>query len=56
SGLVQNPPSSTPHAPPTKNDWDIMFSLMFEQDAPAANTSSTIQEIQSSVLSEGVEE
>ncbi|GJY12964.1 retrovirus-related pol polyprotein from transposon TNT 1-94 [Tanacetum coccineum] len=90
SGLVQNPPSSTPHVPPTKNDWDILFQLMFdeyfnppptvvspvptavaprpadptgttlstsiEQDAPAANTSSTIQEIQSPVLSEGVEE
>nr|GEX66680.1 Gag-Pol polyprotein [Tanacetum cinerariifolium] len=29
SGLVQNPPSSSPHVPSTKNDWDILFQLMF---------------------------
>ncbi|GJR63053.1 retrovirus-related pol polyprotein from transposon TNT 1-94 [Tanacetum coccineum] len=53
SGLVTNPPSSTPYVPPTKNDWDILFQPMFdeffnpppslpvstslEEDAPSAN-------------------
>ncbi|GJY00627.1 hypothetical protein Tco_0357645 [Tanacetum coccineum] len=31
SGLVSNPPSSTPYVPPTKNDWDILFQLMFDE-------------------------
>ncbi|GJS74782.1 hypothetical protein Tco_0707623 [Tanacetum coccineum] len=31
SGLVENPPSSTPYVPPTKNDWDILFQLMFDK-------------------------
>nr|GEW98238.1 retrovirus-related Pol polyprotein from transposon TNT 1-94 [Tanacetum cinerariifolium]GEX18813.1 retrovirus-related Pol polyprotein from transposon TNT 1-94 [Tanacetum cinerariifolium] len=31
SGLVSNPPSSTPQAPPTKNDWDLLFQLMFNE-------------------------
>nr|GEU93992.1 copia protein [Tanacetum cinerariifolium] len=31
SGLVQNPPSSTPYVPPTKNDWDILFQPMFDE-------------------------
>ncbi|GKG49627.1 hypothetical protein Tco_0518401, partial [Tanacetum coccineum] len=85
SGHVQNPPSTLPYAPPTKNDWDLLFQLMFdeyfnpppsvvslvlapadptgtplstsvEQDAPTASTSSIIQETQSLVLFEGVEE
>ncbi|GKD29741.1 retrovirus-related pol polyprotein from transposon TNT 1-94 [Tanacetum coccineum] len=31
SGLVQNPPSSTPYVLPTKNDWDILFQPMFDE-------------------------
>ncbi|GJU22949.1 hypothetical protein Tco_1156291 [Tanacetum coccineum] len=31
SGLVPNPPSSTPCVPPTKNDWDILFQPMFDE-------------------------
>ncbi|GJW82002.1 hypothetical protein Tco_0145977 [Tanacetum coccineum] len=30
-GLVQNPPSTTPYVPPTKNDWDLLFQLMFDE-------------------------
>ncbi|GKE55284.1 retrovirus-related pol polyprotein from transposon TNT 1-94, partial [Tanacetum coccineum] len=28
-GVVQNPPSTTPYIPPTKNDWDLLFQPMF---------------------------
>ncbi|GKA56490.1 retrovirus-related pol polyprotein from transposon TNT 1-94 [Tanacetum coccineum] len=31
SGLVQNPPSTTPYVPPTKNDWDVLFQPMFDE-------------------------
>nr|GEZ32738.1 retrotransposon protein, putative, unclassified [Tanacetum cinerariifolium]GEZ59403.1 retrotransposon protein, putative, unclassified [Tanacetum cinerariifolium] len=31
SGLVPNPPSSTPYVPPIKNDWDILFQPMFDE-------------------------
>ncbi|GJR39267.1 retrovirus-related pol polyprotein from transposon TNT 1-94 [Tanacetum coccineum] len=31
SGLVLNPPSPTPHVPPTKSDWDILFQPMFDE-------------------------
>ncbi|GJY93301.1 retrovirus-related pol polyprotein from transposon TNT 1-94 [Tanacetum coccineum] len=31
SGLVQNPPSVIPYVPPTKNDWDLLFQLMFDE-------------------------
>nr|GEV41963.1 hypothetical protein [Tanacetum cinerariifolium] len=31
SGLVPNPPSSTPYVLPTKNDWDILFQPMFDE-------------------------
>ncbi|GJS43292.1 hypothetical protein Tco_0568335 [Tanacetum coccineum] len=31
SGLVQNIPSSTPSVSPTKNDWEILFQLMFDE-------------------------
>ncbi|GJU93692.1 retrovirus-related pol polyprotein from transposon TNT 1-94 [Tanacetum coccineum] len=30
-GLVQNIPSSTPYVPPMKNDWEILFQLMFDE-------------------------
>ncbi|GJX82446.1 retrovirus-related pol polyprotein from transposon TNT 1-94 [Tanacetum coccineum] len=90
SGLMQNPPTTTPYVPPTKNDWDLLFQPMFDgyfntppsvvslvpetaaprhvdpigstsltsivQAAPSASTSSTMQETQSLVITEGVEE
>ncbi|GJT72877.1 putative reverse transcriptase domain-containing protein [Tanacetum coccineum] len=31
SRFVQNPPSSTPYVPPTKNDWDILFQPIFDE-------------------------
>nr|GEX68523.1 retrovirus-related Pol polyprotein from transposon TNT 1-94 [Tanacetum cinerariifolium] len=31
SGFVQNPPSTTPYVPPTKNDWDLLFQPMFDE-------------------------
>nr|GEW31171.1 hypothetical protein [Tanacetum cinerariifolium] len=31
SGLVQIPSSSTPYVPPTRNDWDFLFQLMFDE-------------------------
>ncbi|GJU39077.1 hypothetical protein Tco_1192034 [Tanacetum coccineum] len=31
SGLVPNPPSSTPFVPPSRSDWDLLFQLMFDE-------------------------
>ncbi|GKF57262.1 hypothetical protein Tco_0170799, partial [Tanacetum coccineum] len=31
SGLVPNLSSSTPYAPPTKKDWNILFQTMFDE-------------------------
>ncbi|GJW61795.1 retrovirus-related pol polyprotein from transposon TNT 1-94 [Tanacetum coccineum] len=31
SRLVPNPNPQTPYVPPTKNDWDLMFQLMFDE-------------------------
>ncbi|GJS89256.1 retrovirus-related pol polyprotein from transposon TNT 1-94 [Tanacetum coccineum] len=31
SGLVPNPPYSTPYVPPINNDWDILFQPMFDE-------------------------
>nr|GEX80235.1 hypothetical protein [Tanacetum cinerariifolium] len=31
SGLVSNPPSSTPFVPPSRTDWDFLFQLMFDE-------------------------
>nr|GEY08211.1 retrovirus-related Pol polyprotein from transposon TNT 1-94 [Tanacetum cinerariifolium] len=31
SGLVQNIPSLTSYVPPTKNNWEILFHLMFDE-------------------------
>ncbi|GJV50239.1 retrovirus-related pol polyprotein from transposon TNT 1-94 [Tanacetum coccineum] len=59
SGLVQNPPPTTPYVPPTKNDWDLPAdptgspsSTTIDQDALSTSTSSTIQETQSPIISE----
>ncbi|GJW91183.1 retrovirus-related pol polyprotein from transposon TNT 1-94 [Tanacetum coccineum] len=31
SGLVPNPPPSTPFVPPSRSDWDILFQPMFDE-------------------------
>nr|GEZ44934.1 retrovirus-related Pol polyprotein from transposon TNT 1-94 [Tanacetum cinerariifolium] len=31
SGLVRNPPSSTPFVPPSRTDWDILFQPLFNE-------------------------
>ncbi|GJW59441.1 retrovirus-related pol polyprotein from transposon TNT 1-94, partial [Tanacetum coccineum] len=31
SGLVPNPPPSTPFVPPSRTDWDLLFQLMFDE-------------------------
>ncbi|GKF27096.1 hypothetical protein Tco_0082990, partial [Tanacetum coccineum] len=31
SGLIQNPPSTTPYVPPTKNDSNLLFQPMFDE-------------------------
>nr|GFA77580.1 retrovirus-related Pol polyprotein from transposon TNT 1-94 [Tanacetum cinerariifolium] len=30
-GLMQKPSSSTPYVPPSRNDWDLLFQLMFDE-------------------------
>nr|GEV89450.1 hypothetical protein [Tanacetum cinerariifolium] len=31
SGLVPKPTSSTPYVPPLRNDWDLLFQLLFDE-------------------------
>ncbi|GKG10690.1 hypothetical protein Tco_0342090 [Tanacetum coccineum] len=31
SGLVPNPPLSTPFVPPSRSDWDLLFQPMFDE-------------------------
>ncbi|GKG05000.1 hypothetical protein Tco_0315387, partial [Tanacetum coccineum] len=31
SGLVPNPPSSTPFVPPSRSDWDLLLQPMFDE-------------------------
>ncbi|GKA84233.1 retrovirus-related pol polyprotein from transposon TNT 1-94 [Tanacetum coccineum] len=31
SGLVRNPPPSTPFVPPSRTDWDILFQPLFDE-------------------------
>nr|GEV11102.1 integrase, catalytic region, zinc finger, CCHC-type, peptidase aspartic, catalytic [Tanacetum cinerariifolium] len=53
SGLVSNPPSSTPFVPPTRTDWDLLFQLMFDEllnpppsiDPPAPKVIALIAEV-----------
>ncbi|GKG27272.1 hypothetical protein Tco_0402975, partial [Tanacetum coccineum] len=30
SGLMSNPPPSTPYIPPSRTDWDILFQPLFD--------------------------
>ncbi|GJU17410.1 retrovirus-related pol polyprotein from transposon TNT 1-94 [Tanacetum coccineum] len=53
SGLVPNPPPSTPFVPPSRTDWDILFQPMFDKlvtpppsvDHPAPKVIAPINEV-----------
>ncbi|GKE28786.1 retrovirus-related pol polyprotein from transposon TNT 1-94 [Tanacetum coccineum] len=53
SGLVPNPPPSTPFVPPSRTDWDILFQPMFDElptppprvDYPAFEVVALIHEV-----------
>ncbi|GJR18577.1 retrovirus-related pol polyprotein from transposon TNT 1-94 [Tanacetum coccineum] len=53
SGLVPNPPPSTPFVPPSRTDWDILFQPMFDElltpppsvDHPAPEVIAPIAEV-----------
>ncbi|GKA73720.1 retrovirus-related pol polyprotein from transposon TNT 1-94 [Tanacetum coccineum] len=53
SGLVPNPPPSTPFVPPSRTDWDILFQPMFDElltpppsvDLPAPEVIAQIDEV-----------
>ncbi|GJT25377.1 retrovirus-related pol polyprotein from transposon TNT 1-94 [Tanacetum coccineum] len=58
SGLVPNPPPSTPFVPPSRTDWDILFQPMFNElltpppsvDLPASEVIAPIDEVVAPVL------
>ncbi|GJS63192.1 retrovirus-related pol polyprotein from transposon TNT 1-94 [Tanacetum coccineum] len=65
SGLMPNPPPSTPLVLPLRTDWDILFQLIFDelltpppidQDAPSPSNSQTTPETQPPVIPNDVEE
>ncbi|GKE37784.1 putative ribonuclease H-like domain-containing protein, partial [Tanacetum coccineum] len=53
SGLVPNPPPSTPFVPPSRTDWDLLFQPMFDElsnpspyvDLPAPEVIAPIPEV-----------
>ncbi|GKF65278.1 hypothetical protein Tco_0191795 [Tanacetum coccineum] len=53
SGLVPNPPPSTPFVPPSKTDWDLLFQPLFDElltpppsvDCPALEVIAPIAEV-----------
>ncbi|GJU98022.1 hypothetical protein Tco_1327293 [Tanacetum coccineum] len=53
SGLVPNPPPSTPFVPPSRTDWDILFQPLFDElltpppsvDHPAPEVIAPIAEV-----------
>ncbi|GKE53816.1 retrovirus-related pol polyprotein from transposon TNT 1-94, partial [Tanacetum coccineum] len=53
SGLVPNPPPSTPFVPPSRTDWDILFQSLFDEllnppssvDCPAPKVITPIAEV-----------
>nr|GEV44642.1 retrovirus-related Pol polyprotein from transposon TNT 1-94 [Tanacetum cinerariifolium] len=54
SGLVPQPPSPTPNVPPIKNDWDMLFCLMFDEyfnPSPSVAQPSFVAAIQEPVIS-----
>ncbi|GJS19133.1 retrovirus-related pol polyprotein from transposon TNT 1-94 [Tanacetum coccineum] len=58
SGLVPNPPPSTPFVPPSRGDWDLLFQLLFDElltplpsiDYPAPEVVALIHELVAPVL------
>ncbi|GKA58792.1 putative ribonuclease H-like domain-containing protein [Tanacetum coccineum] len=58
SGLVPNPPPSTPFVPPSRTDWDILFQPLFDElltpspsvDLPAPEVIAPIDEVVALVL------
>ncbi|GKF35894.1 hypothetical protein Tco_0112652 [Tanacetum coccineum] len=54
SGLVPNPPPSTPFVPPLRTDWDMLFQLLFDEllnpppsvDHPAPEVVAPINEVE----------
>ncbi|GJS92987.1 retrovirus-related pol polyprotein from transposon TNT 1-94 [Tanacetum coccineum] len=60
SGLVPNPPPSTPFVPPSRTDWDILFQPMFDElltpppsvDLPAPEVIAPIDEVVAPVPAE----
>ncbi|GJZ55447.1 retrovirus-related pol polyprotein from transposon TNT 1-94 [Tanacetum coccineum] len=53
SGLMPNPPPSTPFVPPSRTDWDLLFQLLFDElltpppsvDHPAPKVITPIPEV-----------
>ncbi|GJT41683.1 retrovirus-related pol polyprotein from transposon TNT 1-94 [Tanacetum coccineum] len=53
SGLMPNPPPSTPFVPPSKGDWDVLFQPLFDEfltpppsvDYPASKVIALIHEV-----------
>ncbi|GKF07467.1 retrovirus-related pol polyprotein from transposon TNT 1-94, partial [Tanacetum coccineum] len=53
SGLVPNPPPSTPYVPPSRTDWDILFQPIFDElltpppsvDLPAIEVVAPVDEV-----------
>ncbi|GKG39141.1 hypothetical protein Tco_0463286, partial [Tanacetum coccineum] len=58
SGLIPNPPPSTPFVPPSRTDWDILFQPLFDEllnplpcvDLPAPEVITLIDEVVAPVL------
>ncbi|GKB04455.1 hypothetical protein Tco_0832598 [Tanacetum coccineum] len=50
SGLVPNPPPSTPFVPPSRTDWDILFQLMFDDYYTESSNQCCIPNTQSSAI------
>ncbi|GJW38501.1 retrovirus-related pol polyprotein from transposon TNT 1-94 [Tanacetum coccineum] len=64
SGLVPNPPTSTPFVPPLRNDWDLLFQPLFDKllnppssvDHPAPEVITPIAEVVSPVPAASTED
>nr|GEV74083.1 hypothetical protein [Tanacetum cinerariifolium] len=60
SGLVPKPTSSTPFVPPSRNEWDLLFQMLFDEllapplnvDPPAPEVIAPIDEVVASKLAE----
>ncbi|GKF98491.1 hypothetical protein Tco_0297274, partial [Tanacetum coccineum] len=63
SGLVPNPPPSTPFVPPSRTDWDMLFQPLFDEflnpspsvDHPAPEVVVQINEVIAPVLADVVQ-